>query len=646
MTFHQLIRAASLAAALWMTGCAATAQPIQTFFKNADMGDVVLSPSGRKLALLSNQGADRVGLAVLDLSQGSQARRIAYFPDGDIRRVHWMGDDRLAFSVFRADDGPDRYGSPAALYAANSDGSSIRRLWSGHHSVLRVPAPVAGQANDRILMLAWNDETSTTPLWLDTRVGSTRRPDQLDAPPHAVGWLADSQGELRVAVTHHQNKSAAYWRAPGSRQWLQLYESDSLSVPFYIEGVDDAGSLYVTRAEGPEGYYWLSRYDFKLGKPEDRFIIRTPGFDFDGGLVQSEGQLLGLRFVVDGETTHWLDPAMKAFQDRVDQIFPGRVNRVDCRRCGAPDMVAVVRSYSDQDPGKLYLYQARPADGEKPWRPVGAVMNGVIPEQMAGMSLQRIRARDGRELPVWVTRPNAATGPRPAVVLVHGGPWLRGNAWGWHAMPQFLASRGYVVIEPEMRGSTGYGKAHFEAGFRQWGQAMQHDVADALRWAQKEGIASDKACIVGDSYGGYSTLMGLANDPALYRCGIAGFAPADLALYLQGSAWLADDIGPEVRRHSLPVMVGDASREAAMIEAQSPVKQAARIKAPVMLVYGEMDWRVPLAHGERLRKAMRDAGNEPVWVSYRDEGHGLYYLKNRVDHAQRMEAFLAEHLKP
>jgi dipeptidyl aminopeptidase/acylaminoacyl peptidase len=112
---------------------------------------------------------------------------------------------------------------------------------------------------------------------------------------------------------------------------------------------------------------------------------------------------------------------------------------------------------------------------------------------MAGMDFQAIKARDGRDLPVWITRADDAKGPRPAVVLVHGGPWVRGSAWRWNQWGQFLASRGYVVIEPEFRGSTGYGEAHLRAGFKQWGQAMQDDLTDALRWAQKQGLANDKA---------------------------------------------------------------------------------------------------------------------------------------------------------
>jgi dipeptidyl aminopeptidase/acylaminoacyl peptidase len=352
-----------------------------------------------------------------------------------------------------------------------------------------------------------------------------------------------------------------------------------------------------------------------------------------------------VRLVVDGETTVWFDPELKALQAEVDRRFPGRINRVDCRPCAGASAVTLVRSFSDHDPGQLWVYRAKVAEGERQWQFIGPAQIGIDPKAMAGVDLHRIRTRDGRDLPLWVTRPDAARSPLPAVVLVHGGPWLRGMSWRWERDAQFLASRGYVVIEPEMRGSTGYGDAHFRAGFKQFGQAMQDDVADALRWAQAQGLASDRACIAGASYGGYSTLMGLIRDPGLYRCGVAWMAMADLDLYLSGSWWVDDDISSTGRKYTLPEMVGDADKDAAMIAAQSPVRQAALIKAPLLLAFGEADRRVPLAHGERLRKALIEAGNPPEWVTYAGEGHGFSLMKNRVDFARRMEAFLARHLK-
>ncbi|KQW44620.1 MULTISPECIES: S9 family peptidase [unclassified Roseateles] len=621
--------------------------PPEVFFKDPDFELTAISPSGKKLAVASVKGLERTGLAVIDLAPGNKINRVAQFANGDIYHFAWLDDHRLLFSVGDVANVRDRLSARPAIYAANSDGSNLRQIALWHRHLLNIPSPTAGRPTERILMAEIRGG-AMVPVWVDTRKDHYTHLKQLDAPPNTIGWMTDSQGGLRVAFTRDKDRQAAYWRAPDSQVWTRLYESGLLSVPFSIEGVDDAGGLYVTRSGSSEGHHWLTRYDFRAGKPEDKFIVETPGFDFEGSLVKEDGggRTLGVRVVVDGETTVWFDPQMKALQDRLDERLPGRVNRITCRRCGEPDMVAVVRSYSDHDPGRLYLYQARPPEGEKAWRPIGAVMDGIDPNQMASMGLHRIKARDGRDLPVWITRPDSATGPLPAVVLVHGGPWTRGTHWGWHALPQFLASRGYVVVEPEVRGSTGYGAAHFRAGFKQWGQAMQNDVADALRWAQAQGLASSNACITGESYGGYSTLMGLANDPDLFRCGIAAFGPTDLDLLVSGSWWVSDDFSPAARKYTLPELVGDPEKDAAMLAAQSPLKQAAKIKAPVMLVFGEEDRRVPLAHGERMRAALRKAGNDPVWVTYDDEGHGLRNFSKRVDYARRMEAFLAKHLGP
>jgi dipeptidyl aminopeptidase/acylaminoacyl peptidase len=551
------------------------------------------------------------------------------------------------------------------LYAVDADGKAMTPLLRSHfgsssigpyesptltynHRFHRVPSPREGAPGEEILVVehATSEPYFERLVWLNTRNGRPRDV-QVDAPAHTVGWFTDSRGEPRVALTRYRDRRAAYWRAPGAKTWERLYESGLLDAPFTVNAVDDEGGLYVTHRQGPEGQDVLARYDFEAKSPAAQPMVNTPGFDFSGQLLFNGEQAgpLGVRLVVDGETTVWFDPALKALQAEVDRRFPGRINRVDCRPCAGASTVALVRSFSDHDPGQLWVFRAQVAEGERQWQFIGPVQIGVDPKAMASVDLHRIRARDGRDLPLWVTRPDTANIPLPAVVLVHGGPWVRGMSWHWERDAQFLASRGYVVIEPEMRGSAGYGDAHYRAGFRQFGQAMQDDVADALRWAQTQGLASNRACIAGASYGGYSTLMGLIRDPGLYRCGVAWMALADLDLYLSGSWWVDDDIGSTSRKYTLREMVGDADKDAAMIAAHSPVRQAALIKAPLLLAFGEADLRVPLAHGERLRKALIEAGNEPEWVSYPGEGHGFSSMKNRVDFALRMEAFLARHLK-
>ncbi|MFG6440284.1 alpha/beta hydrolase family protein [Roseateles sp. LKC17W] len=655
--------AACMAGLLLAAYAQAAPPPAEVFFRDPDIVDARLSPSGRWLAITGTLGAERAGLVVFDVVNGGQPRRVVQFEDGDVTNVHWVNDDRLVFSAVDFSQGSGRGRGAGGLFAVNADGTKrlqlVRRLntrtvrdpatgglleWN--HRLLSTLRSRDGVGGEEVLVgrFTVNDDRTLTPLWLNTMTGRTRSAD-FKVPADTVDLLTDPQGEARVAIVRRDDRMSAAWRAPGSDDWQPLFEAALGQAPFMPFGVDSAGTLYVTQPRGQDGQQVLARYDFTRRAPEEQPLVVTPGFDFTGQLMtQNDGQLRGVRVVTEAETTVWLTDRMKALQEQVDGLLPGRVNRLVCRQCGQPEMVVLVHSYSDREPGEWWVHRG-PLDGGKGWRKVGRAHEAVKAEDMAAMAFQRITARDGRDLPVWVTRSPTAKGPLPAVVLVHGGPWSRGSSWGWHARAQFLASRGFVVIEPEFRGSTGYGEAHMKAGFRQWGQAMQDDVADALRWAQKQGLASDKACIAGGSYGGYSTLMGLVRDPALYRCGVAWVAVADLELLVNGSFWVDDD-SHLMRRYRMSELVADGKADAAMILANSPVHQAARIKAPLLLAFGEEDRRVPLAHGKRLREALQAAGNEPQWVTYPGEGHNFAVLKNKVDFAERMAAFLTQHLGP
>jgi dipeptidyl aminopeptidase/acylaminoacyl peptidase len=255
----------------------------------------------------------------------------------------------------------------------------------------------------------------------------------------------------------------------------------------------------------------------------------------------------------------------------------------------------------------------------------------------------RYKARDGLEIPAWVTVPKDGNkGPHPMVVLVHGGPWVRGGYWTWNPEAEFLASRGYVVLEPEFRASTGYGFKHFKAGWKQWGLAMQNDVADGARWAIEKGFADPKrVCIAGASYGGYATLMGLVNDPDLFKCGVDWVGVTDIDL-LYSVHW--SDTGEVYKTYGMPLLVADREKDAAQIKATSPVQLAARIKQPLMLAYGGNDERVPLKHGTEFRDAVVKTNRDVEWIVYPKEGHGWREEKNNVDFWTRVEKFLARNI--
>jgi dipeptidyl aminopeptidase/acylaminoacyl peptidase len=262
---------------------------------------------------------------------------------------------------------------------------------------------------------------------------------------------------------------------------------------------------------------------------------------------------------------------------------------------------------------------------------------------MGRLDFHRIRARDGEDLPLWVTTPPGPPKPRSAVVYVHGGPWASDPSWGWHPEEQFLASRGYVVLQPEFRGSVGYGRKHLLAGAKHWGDTMQDDVADAVRWAIDKGLVDPtRVCIIGRGYGGYAALMGPIRDPGLYRCAIAWAAVTDPAL-LYTADWTSN-VSEEARRYVLPRLLGDNDTDRASLISASPVDRAAEVRIPVLLAYGLLDRRM-LKHGSRMRDALSAAGNPPEWVLYPNEGHGWYNSDDRIDFWHRVEGFLAKNLR-
>ena len=255
----------------------------------------------------------------------------------------------------------------------------------------------------------------------------------------------------------------------------------------------------------------------------------------------------------------------------------------------------------------------------------------------------RIKTRDGLSMPVHVTRPVGVQGSAPMVVLVHGGPWVRGGEWHWDADSQFLASRGYVVVEPEFRGSAGFGWRFFRASWKQWGLAMQDDVADATLWAVKQGYADPKRiCIAGGSYGGYATLMGLIRNPELFRCGVDYFGVTDINL-MYSITW--SDFSDQYQRYGMPRMVGDQKADAAQLAATSPIRLASRVTQPLLMAYGGADRRVPIDHGTQFRNAVRETNKQVDWVVYSEEGHGFRLPANEIDFWTRVDKFLDQNLK-
>lgn len=626
--------------------------PAEAFVQPPEMYNVVPSPDGRRLGMLVDVKG-HVAAAVMDLDPIGKLHVVGSFNDADVQELRWVNNDRLVFMAAQRSFLVDQGG--AGVFAVDHDGGQQRRLISW----VTYQDQTSTMIQSRVLPYGWNlastiDDGSADVIVSHRLVDSTGEPqgfelarlNTLDGSRHSVSsghperafdWLLDKSLTPRVVTSHEKGRTQVWWHAGSDTAWGKLADfEDHGADAFAPWRIDPEGNLLVT-ADGSGDAEGLFRFDTAARRLVPDPLVQVKGFDL-GPVPVADSQtwhLMGVRFETERPHTYWFDAGLDRIQRGLDQGLPGRTNRIYCGRCETSRFL-VVRSSSDQQPGEYYLFDRQKSalrylGAERPW----------IKEATQGhRTFHRVTARDGLQLPVYVTHPAgaAADQPLPAVVVVHGGPWVRGSSTEWDAEAQFLASRGYRVLEPEFRGSTGYGAKLFRAGWKQWGQAMDDDLVDTVQWAVKQKLVDPtKVCIMGGSYGGYAALMGVIKSQHLYRCAISFAGVTDLRL-MRDVAW--SDMSEEYKRYGMPVLVGDPQQDKDLFERYSPLKRAGEIKVPLLVVHGGEDQRVPIVHTNDFVSAAKAAGVNVQKLIYPDEGHGFFDMANHADYLRHVEAFL------
>ena len=625
------------------------------FFQNPRMTDAEMSPDGQTVALaIATSRKGRVRLVSLDLKTMKLTPVVA-FDDSDIHRFHWVNDHRLVFSLHDRQASlaeMQEQGDAGGLYGVDSDGSHLRLLirqnwgsWIVHGEDQQALPPnteflsaIGDRTSNDVYIFKYEEyDRKHVDFRRLQRLDTVRgRAVDIETPPHTAHWVFDPQGQLRVITTVHDNSTKVLARDSADAPWSELaaFETYFPASSFSPEFIDEHGTLFVdSRRAGNTAAVWT--YDLAHRQFGPEAFLHTDRYDLDPEFLQVDGKLAGLRYVADAQVTQWLDPRLEALQAVIDKRLPTTVNELHVASRGDGRFV-VIHAFSDRVPGLWFLCNV--ADGKLV--SLGNEQPEIDPKKMARLEQVHYAARDGLDIPAWLTVPHDAGRKNlPLVVLVHGGPFVRGREWEWDPESQFLAARGYAVLEPEFRGSTGYGSQLFVAGWKQWGLAMQNDVADGVKWAVAQGIADPKrVCIAGASYGGYAALMGLVNDPDLYRCGIDWVGVTDIDL-LFDSRW--SDLSDAWKRYGMTKLVGDQASHAEQFKATSPIAQVARIHSPVLLAYGGKDERVPLEHGEKFHDAlMKQPGARSEWIVYDNEGHGWRSVDTRIDFWTRAARFL------
>lgn len=643
-----------------LTAAAHAAPPVEHFARLPTIDGVVVSPSGARLAVLLFSPAGRRSLAVMNLDPISEPRVVGSFADADVQTVHWVNDDRLVYEAFESGRAVINEGG-AGTFAVNHDGSHSRPLIAWRYAMNETESAI----RSRVLPYGWffrsTIDDGTDDVYVYRRVNDKSgdlKQIQLarlntsngllkilshGMPEGTLRWILDAKYEPRMLTAMVADRMKIYWRAIGSETWSEVADFNPLTeAGFSPWGVDAGGDVLVTGRIGRDtsGLY---RFDPVAKRVDPEPLIGLGGFDLSPAAARDTrtGNLLGLHFNADRPMTFWFDAKFEAIQRGIDAALPaGRSNRLYCGRCESTRFI-VIRSTSDRQPGEYFLFDRTKVSLQR----IGAARPWIDEVTQGQTSLHRVPARDGLTLPIYVTHPAGAARDKqlPAVVLVHGGPWVRGHDLGWSANAQFLASRGYRVLQPEFRGSEGYGFKLFRAGWKEWGRAMQDDLVDTVQWAAKQGLVdASRVCIVGASYGGYAALMGPIAHPGVYRCAASFAGVTDIEL-MYSINW--SDISEAAKQYSMPVLIGDPAKDSERLAAASPLKRVAEIKVPVLLAHGAADRRVPIAHAQRFSDAARQAGVAIEQFYLNDVGHGFVDPAKQAEYFTRLERFLEKSLQ-
>ena len=534
------------------------------------------------------------------------------------------------------------YNSEQLIYSQDADGDENFHLYSVsiNSNIVRDLTPFQGvkaqviglepEFPDEILVgLNLNNPQKFDAYRINLKNGAIEF--DTDNPGNVLVWSANS--ELKILAAIAATPDGGYdllYREATDKPWQTLRHWGPEEHAHISGFSQDGNTLYLIASHDANAARLLA---LDLASKQETVIAEDSQYDVSMDIIHpTEKHVQAALFYKDKLEWQVIDPSIAPVVEAISSIRPGEVYPVSRDLADRKWLTAHV---TDDGPVYYYLYDRTSQSS--------TLLFSDRPE-LEALPLVSIKpisytARDGLTIHGYLTVPQGLEAPYPTVMLVHGGPWAR-DVWGYNPQVQWLANRGYAVLTPNFRGSTGYGKAFVNAGNRQWAAAMHDDLLDGVDWLVSEGIADrDKIAIMGGSYGGYATLVGLTFTPEVFACGIDIVGPSNLITLLQSIPpyWAP-------MKAMFQHRVGDLETEEEFLKSRSPLFFVDQIQKPLLIGQGANDPRVKEAESEQIVEAMRKAGKAVEYVLYTDEGHGFVRPENRLHFYAVAEEFLAKHL--
>jgi dipeptidyl aminopeptidase/acylaminoacyl peptidase len=602
--------------------------PRHLLFGNPAKTMGTVSPDGSRIAFLAP--VDGVLNVWVGDASGANAAPVTDDRDRGIRSYFWAHDDRHL--LYLQDQGGDENWR---LYSVNLPTGAVTDLTPFDKVRAQLVALSQRRPTEMLVGLNREDPAYHDVYHVDLESGRLElvRSNPGFAGPSENAWIAGQDLEIRAAVRPTSDGSGYELCVPEGEDWRVIqtfdYEDAVTSSTLAVSG--DGTRLYMLSSKGVNAGR-LVRLDLATGAEE--VIAEDPNYDVGDVVLHPKTrrpQIVG--FVRDRLEHVVLDPDIAEDFAAVQAIGPGEVH---IQSADDEDRRWVVSLVIDDGPARTYLFDR----GDKSATLLFEDRPELINYELAAMEPFSFPARDGLTIHGYLSFPPGVKRDNlPTVLNVHGGPWGR-DVWGFDPEVQWLANRGYLCVQVNFRGSTGYGKDFTNAGDREWGAKMHDDLIDAVDWVVGEGYANrDKVCIYGGSYGGYAALVGATFTPAVFSCAIDIVGPSNLKTLLESVPpyWVA--VLEQFNRR-----IGNPATEEEFLWSRSPLSRAGDIQVPLLIAQGANDPRVKQAESEQIVAALKEKGIDHTYMLFPDEGHGFAKPENRFKFYAAAEAFLAEHL--
>lgn len=597
--------------------------PLRDFFKNPLKTAFQISPDGNYLSFM---GPYQNRLNVYVQKRGTnEVIRVTGETARDITDYFWKGNNRI---IYRKDfKGDENY----HLVSVERDGRNLKDL-----------TPFEGVRAEIIDI--HNDHDGEIIIGLNKR-----NPQVFDAyrlnvvtgemkliaknPGNIVAWKTDHRGKIRIAVASEGVNNTLLYRETEEVPFKPVITTNFRVTINPLFFTFDNQNVYAASNIGRDKLA-IVIFDIKKGK-EVEVIFKHPEVDVKSLHYSPKRKVLTyVVYTTWKDEYQFLDSQTESEYIKLRRKMP--LGELVFAAMNRNEDIHIIRRYNDRTRGAYYLYETAidklvKLSDISPW---------LKEEDMCELKPITYKSRDGLLIHGYLTLPRGME-PRnlPVVVNPHGGPWTR-NDWGFNPEVQFLANRGFVVLQMNFRGSTGYGRRFWELSFKQWGRKMQDDITDGVYWLAKQGVANPKKIVLyGASYGGYATLAGVTFNPDLYACGVNYVGISDIFSFLK-------TIPPywEPIRDQLYAKVGDPKKDAKLLLAASPIFHVAQIKVPLLVAHGVHDPRVNISQSNQIVAALRKRGLNVEYMVKENEGHGFHNEENRFDFYEAMEKFLAKNL--